>query len=116
MIIKTLALHSLTCLVGITSSLAVPQLISPSGTAAGFQSDTRTEVAIVTRQFVNRTVKSDRLPANQAGSEANGKRHPVQVPANTAPNREWKTDCKPPIDVIGRCFADLGETHGTFRT
>ena len=42
MLIKTLTLHSLTYLVGITSSLAVHQVIPSSGTAAGFPSDTST--------------------------------------------------------------------------
>jgi len=114
MLIKTLTLHSLTYLVGISSSLAVHQVIPSSGSAAGFQSDT-TKVAIITRQIVNRTVKSDRLPVKQAEPEANGKA-PVQVPARIAPNPKLKTDCKPPIDVLGRCFADLGVNHGTFRT
>jgi hypothetical protein len=62
MLIKTLTLHLLTYLVGITSSLAVHQIIPSSGTAAGFQSDTITKVATITGQIVNRTVKSDRLP------------------------------------------------------
>jgi hypothetical protein len=108
MLIKTLTLHSLTYLVGITSSLAVHQVIPSSGTAAGFPSDTSTKVAtIITRQIVNRTVKSDRLSVKQAEPEANGKA-PVQVPARIASNPKLKTDCKPPIDVLGRCFADLG--------
>jgi hypothetical protein len=115
MLIKTLTLHSLTYLVGITSSLAVHQVTPSSGTAAGFQSDTSTKVEIITRQIVNRTVKSDRLSVEQAEPEANGKA-PVQVPARIAPNPKLKTDCKPPIDVLGRCFADLGVNHGTFRT
>ena len=110
MLIKTLTLHSLTYLVGITSSLAVHQVIPSSGTAAGFQSDTSTKVELITRQSVNRTVKSDRLSVKQAEPEANGK-GPVQVPAHIAPNPKWKTDCKPPIDVLGRCFADARVNH-----
>ena len=66
MLIKTLTLHSLTYLVGITSSLAVHQVIPSSGTAAGFPSNTGTKVAIITRQIVNCTVKSDRLSVKQA--------------------------------------------------
>ena len=115
MLIKTLMLHSLTYLVGITSSLAVHQVIPSSGTAAGFPSDTSTKVVIIARQIVNRTVKSDRLSVKPAEPEANGKA-PVQVPAPVAPNPKLKTDCKPPIDVLGRCFADAGVNHGTFRT
>jgi hypothetical protein len=115
MVIKALTLHSLTYLVGITSSLAVHQVIPSSGTGAGFQSDTATKVAIITRQIVNRTVKSDRLPVEQAEPAAIGKA-PVEVPAHIAPNPKWKTDCKPPIDVLGRCFAGLEVNRGTFRT
>ncbi len=106
MLIKTLTLHSLTYLVGITSSLAMHQVIPSLGTAAGFQSDTSTKVATTTRQIVNRAVKSDRLPVKQAEPQANGKA-PVQVPARIAPNTKLKTDCKLPIDFPGRCFADL---------
>jgi hypothetical protein len=113
MLIKTLTLHSLTYLVGITSSLALQQVIPSSGTAAGFQSDTSTKVAINTRQIVNRTVKSDRLPVKQAEPEASGKA-PVQAPARNAPNPKLKTDCRPPIDVLGRCFADLGVNMAPF--
>jgi hypothetical protein len=116
MLIKTLTLHSLTYLVGITSSLAVHQVIPSVGITAGFPSDTSTKAAIITtRQIVNRRVKSDRLPVKQAEPQANDKA-PVQVPARIAPNPELKTECKPPIDVLGRCFADLGVNHGTFRT
>ena len=115
MLIKTLTLHSLTYLVGISSSLAVHQVIPAPGTAAGFESDTSTKVALINRPIVNRTVKSDRLPVKQAEPEANDKA-PVQMPAHTAPNPKWKTDCKLPIDVLGRCFADLVVNDGTFRT
>jgi hypothetical protein len=115
MLIKILTLHSPTYLLGITSSLAVHQVIPALGTAAGVHSDTSTKVAIITRQIVNRTVKSNRLPVKQAEPEASGKA-PVQVPAHIAPNPKWKADCKPLIDVLGRCFADVGVNHGTFRT
>ena len=111
MLIKTLTLHSLTYLVCIASSLAVHQVIPSPGTAEGFQLDTSTKSAIITRQIVNRPVKSDRLPVKQAEPpEANGKA-PGQVPAHIGPNPKLKTDCKLPIDVVGRCFADLGANH-----
>ena len=106
MLIKTLTLHLLTYLVSITSALAVHQVIPSSGTAAGLRSDSSTKVEIV-HQNVNRTVKSDRLPVKQADPWANGN-VPVRVPAHIAPNPQLKTDCKPPIDVLGRCFADSG--------
>ena len=63
MLIKTLALHSLTYLVGIISSVAVHQVIS-SSTATRFQSDTCT-TAIITQQIVDRSIKSERLPVKQ---------------------------------------------------
>ncbi len=110
MLIKTLTLYSLTYLVGIASSVAVHQVIPAPGTAAGFQSDTSSKAAIIVRQIVNRPIKGDRLPVRQAEPQANDEA-PVQVPAHVAPNPEFKTDCKPPIDVVGRCFVDLGMNH-----
>jgi len=97
MLIKTLMLHSLTYLVGITSSMAVHEVIPWPGTANGFQSVTGT-TAIISQQIVNRSAKSDRLSIWQAKPQVNDKT-PVRVP-------KFRTDCKPPIDVLGRCFAD----------
>ena len=96
MLIKTLTLHSLTYLAGITSSVAVHQVI-PSDTAARFQSRT---TAIITPQVANHSTKGDRLPIKQA------KPQPIQVPAQITPNLKFKTECKPPIDFLGRCFAN----------
>lgn len=104
MLIKTLTLHSLTCLVGISGSMAVHQVI-PSDTAARFQAGT---TAMITQQVANHSTKGDRLPIKQAKPQANDK---VQVPARIAPNLKFKTDCKPPIDVLGRCFADARVNH-----
>jgi len=59
--------------------------------------------AAITGQIANRSAKSDRLPTKQVKHQDNA---PAQVPSQTAPNPKLKTDCKPPIDVIGRCFAD----------
>jgi hypothetical protein len=108
MLIKTLTLHSLTYLVGITSSVAMHQVIR-SDTAARFQSDPGT-TALITQQIVNRSIKSDRLPIKQAKPQVNDK-GPIQVPAQITPNPKFKTDCKPPIDVLGRCFADARVNH-----
>jgi hypothetical protein len=101
MFIKTLTLYSLTYIVGITSSIAVHQG-SPRGAIADFQSDNR--------QIVVRSLKSGRLPVKQAEPHALNKA-PVRVPAHTAPNLKVKDDCKPPIDVRGRCFANLRVEH-----
>ena len=109
MLIKTLTLHSLTYIVGITSSVAVHQVIPSPGTAARFQPSSGT-TAIVTGQIVNRAVKRDRLPIKQATPQSNDKPR-VQVPGQIVPNPKFKTDCKPPIDVLGRCFADALANH-----
>jgi hypothetical protein len=110
MLIKTLTLHSLSYIVGITSSIAIHQVTPSTGTTARFQSATSTEAATITPQIANRSVKSDRLLITQAKPQANDKA-PVQVPAQIAPNAKFKTDCKPPIDVLGRCFAYVRVSH-----
>ena len=83
--------------------MAVHQVI-PSDATARFRSDTET-AAIFSQQVANRSIKSDRLPLNQAKPHLNDKA-PIQVPAQIAPNLKFKTNCKPPIDVPGRCFAE----------
>jgi len=108
MLIKTLTLHSLTYVVGITSSIAVHQAIPSPGTSAGLQSDTKP--GIFTDQVVNRSVRSDRLLIKQVKPQADDKAR-VHVPGQIAPNPRFKIDCKPPIDVLGRCFADAGLNH-----
>ena len=100
MLINTLTWHSLTYIVGIISSVAVHQ-VSP-GTASRFHLDT---TAVITGQIANRSVKSERLPTKQAKPQVNDNA-PVQMPPQIAPNPKLKTDCKPPIDVLGRCLAD----------
>ncbi|WP_271606125.1 hypothetical protein [Bradyrhizobium sp. CCBAU 11434] len=92
MLIKTLTLHSLTYLVGITSSVAAYQnaLWSPGAN----QTDTR--------QVVLRAAKSDRLPVTLTRSHARDN-VPTRVPAVVKPG--IGDACKPPIDVRGRCFA-----------
>jgi hypothetical protein len=107
MLIKTLTLHSLTYLVGITSSVAVHQVI-PSSTAARFQPDTGT-TAIITQQTVDRSIKSDRLPVKQT-PHVNDKA-PILMPAQIRPNPKFETDCKQPTDIPGRCFADARVNH-----
>ncbi len=101
MIVKTLTLHSLTYLVGITSSVAVHQVIPTS-----VQGNPISNAAIVF-EVANRSVKSDRLPLQQAQPQANEKA-PATAPAKIAPNQKLKPNCKPPIDVLGRCFAHAG--------
>jgi len=104
MLIKTVTLHSLTYLVGISSSVAVHQVIPSPGPAIIFQSGT---TAIRYQQVANRSIKGDKLPIKQAKRQFNDMA-PVQRPAHSTPSSKFETDCKPPIDVPGRCFADAG--------
>ena len=107
MLIKTLTLHSLTCLVGIASSTAVHQVM-PSEIVARLESGSGTTT--ITQQIANRSIKSDRLPIKQEKPQVNDKA-PAQVPAQITPNPKFKTYCKPPIDILGRCFADARVNH-----
>ena len=106
MLMKTFTWHSLTYIVGIASTMAVHQ-ISP-GSLAGFQSGT-TEAATTTGQIANRSAKSDRWSIKELKSQANDKARPHL--SRDAPNPKLKSDCKSPIDVIGRCFADVRVNH-----
>ena len=94
MLIKTLVLHSLTCLVGITSSVAVRQ--NAPWYSAAAPSDAP--------QIVGHASKSDRLPVNPDA------RHNAVTPAPTrhGPTFRFNDVCKPPIEVRGRCFANVG--------
>lgn len=106
MFIKTFTLYSLTYVVGIASTIAAHQVTPSSGPLAGFQSD-RTVAATTAAQIANRRAKGDRLPIRELKFPANDKAPPKQS-GQDAPNPDLKRDCKPPIDVIGRCFADAG--------
>lgn len=96
MLIKTLTLHSLTYLAGMTSSLTVHQNAPWSPVAD------RADIP----QIVLRTAKSDRLPLRRAMPRAIGS-SPTSAPASTGPSFEIRDSCKPPIDVRGRCFAEV---------
>ena len=60
MLIKTLALYSLVYIAGITSSMAVHQVIPSAATR--FQSAPGDGTPSVTRQIAKRSLKSDKLP------------------------------------------------------
>jgi hypothetical protein len=109
MFIKTFTLYSLTYVVGIASTIAAHQVAPSPGSLAGFQSD-RTEAATTPGQVANRSAKGDRLPIRELRFPTNDKAPPKQAEQST-PNPNLKRDCKPPIDVIGRCFADAGVDH-----
>jgi len=109
MLIKTLAFHSISCIVSIACSLTAHQF--GSGAAATFfQSDARAAAAMIPNQIAVRERKSDRLLAKQVKSPSSD-RAPAQIPARIAPLRKFEADCRPPIDVRGRCFAGLGINH-----
>ena len=76
--IKTLASHFLTCIVTLAALIGAQQAFSR-------QADAGAGASIFVDQVANRAVKGDRLP-------------PVRALPNDA-------RCKPPIDVVGRCFA-----------
>ncbi len=112
MLIKTLTLHSLTYIAGVLTSMAVHHQVGPAPAAtAGLRSDT-TRAAIIERQIANSSAKSDRLPIREAKPQANDEAHP-QVTGKRAPKPKFTTSCKPPIDVIGRCFADASAVDPT---
>ena len=94
MLIKTFTLYFLRCVVVIASSLAANQ--STPRDAAAFQPDISREMMAYTGQIVNRTGKSDRLSVK-----------PVQHRANDKAPARISAGCRPPIDVRGRCFANL---------
>jgi hypothetical protein len=112
MFIKTFTLYSLTYIVGIASTIAAHQVAPSPASLAGFQSD-RTETATTPGQVSNRSAKGDRLPIRELRFPTNDKapQAPPKQSEQSAPNPNLKRDCKPPIDVIGRCFADAGVYH-----
>ena len=95
MLIKTLTLHSLT-------SISWASQVQWRCTRSFLRTQRHvSSPAMITQQVANHSTKGDRLPIKQA------KPQPIQVPAQITPNLEFKTDCKPPIDILGRCFADV---------
>ena len=108
MCMKSLTLYSLPYIVSVASLVVAAHQVAPS--LRTFLSDTGTKSSIISGQVVNRSLKNDRLPIKQAVPRADDKAH-IVVPAQIAPNQKIKTDCGPPIDVIGRCFAGAGPYH-----
>jgi hypothetical protein len=61
---------------------------------------------MISGQVVDRSRKSDSLPIEQAQA---GDERQITLPVTDRTKSKIKNDCnKPPIDVIGRCFADAG--------
>lgn len=109
MFIKIFTLHSLTYVVGIASTIAVHQVIPSPSSPAGIRLET-TKAETTTGQIANRSSKSDRLPNKGSKFQAIDKASPNQS-RQSAPNPKLESDCKPPLDVIGRCFAEATGHH-----
>jgi hypothetical protein len=106
--IKTLALHSLPYIASIATSIVAAQNIAPLvGTAFDFQSDSSAGSASFSGNVVNRSLKGDRLPVKLASPGADDKGS-ITAPTEMTPTQKLKSRCKPPMDVIGGCFADAG--------
>ncbi|MEK9280387.1 hypothetical protein MTR72_12155 [Bradyrhizobium sp. ISRA442] len=89
--LKTLTSRFLTCIVSLAGLIGAQQAFS-------YQADISAKAAIVVDQVANRAVKGDRLPAMRA--------LPNRQNGLLAPKSRFDANCKPPIDVVGRCFAD----------
>jgi hypothetical protein len=98
--IKLATLYVLPYVVSIASSLLAANEVAPvvmnvvvSGTSA-----------TISQQVVNRSPKTDQLPTRQMRPENDVKEY-FKVPAQVPIHRKTDSDCSPPIDVRGRCFA-----------
>jgi len=80
-------------LISVASPLLTVNELAPSLNVAF--SNWSTKSAIISQQQVNRSLKGDRLPIRQAIPETDMRVFDRKIDSN----------CKPPIDVPGRCFA-----------
>jgi hypothetical protein len=65
-------------------------------------SDASAKSAIISQQVVTRSLKGDRLPIWQMTPETDVQDR-SKVP--TIPDKKVGTECKPPVEIPGRCFA-----------
>lgn len=108
--IKNVTLYSLPYVVGVASFMAAAHEVAPSLITLRSLEATVTKRAVISDQVVNRSLKTDRLLIKHGVPRAHDKGH-IKVPAQMAPKQKIETDCKPPIDVFGRCFADARPHH-----
>jgi len=104
--VKNVTLYSLPYIVGVASLVIAVHEVVPALKPLPLLSGASTASAIFSGQVVNRSLKSDRLPVEQAPPQASkNMKAPTQikVPAQILPNPKLKTDCD-----TGRCFADAG--------
>jgi hypothetical protein len=103
--IKALATHSLPYIASVAISIVAAQNIAPlEGSAFDFQKDSSARSASVSGNVINRSLKSDRLPIKAPHGVDD--KESMKAPTEIAPTQKSKSRCKPPIDVIGGCFAD----------
>jgi hypothetical protein len=88
---RTLTSHFLTCIVSLAGLIGAQQ-------ASSYQADVSAKAAIFADQVTNRAAKGDRLPTMRALPNAQN--------GSLVPRSRSDANCKPPIDVVGRCFAD----------
>ena len=106
MLLKVLTLNSLPYIVGIVSSILAANYVAPSsGTMTDVQQGTTAESTILSRQVVNRLMKSDRLPIKHAEPQAHKK--DSEKPGQLSPSPKIKTDCTRSIDFTGRCLVEV---------
>ena len=107
MLLKVLTLNSLPYIVGIVSSLLAANYVAPSSqTVTEVQPGTTAESTILSRQIVNRLMKSDRLPIKHADPQTH-KKDSEKMPRQLSPSPKIKADCTRSIDFTGRCLVEV---------
>ncbi len=103
MLLKVLTLNSLPYIVGIVSSILAANYVAPSS-GTDVQQGTTAESTILSRQVVNRLMKSDRLPIKHADPLH---KKDSEKPGQLSPSPKIKTDCTRSIDFTGRCLVEV---------
>jgi hypothetical protein len=81
------------------ASIIASSLFAADQVAPVTLSDELSKSAIISQQLVIRSLKRNRLPSKQLTPKTD-----ERFKAPTMPDKNG-TDCKPPIDIPGRCFA-----------
>lgn len=82
-------------LASIATSLLAANQVAPIG-----MQDGRAKNTILSEKVVNRPLKTDRLPIRQVTPQTD-----VQERLKAPAIPKAGTDCKPPVEIPGRCFA-----------
>ena len=83
--------------VGVASSMLATNQIAPSMNSVVLERSAKS--ALVSQQVVNRSLKGDQLPVRKVKPEESKR------PFRRVPSQKTDFNCKPPIDLPGRCFA-----------